>query len=647
MPQSLKLIFALAFAALLTSHTLAQSSTPLSTAVPASSGITLKTNARLVVVDVVVTDKHQQPVHNLKQSDFTLLESNTPQTISHFEEHIYPNPKAQPAAPLPVLPPGFYTNFYPDLPGDSLNIILLDTLNTPLEDQARARERLKTYLKTEKPGIRTAIFGLGTRLVLLQGFTSDPAVLRSILEKKPTSGSILIDNPLSGGDKNAAANQLGDDAKKFTDAMGNGPTEIQIVANLAQIEAMKQSFQLKLRAQYTLDAMNLLARYLSGLPGRKNLIWFSGSFPINVLPNGEKPGGTGGDFFDPFSGVVSSETEFRQTVALLAHAQVAVYPVDARGLITSTAIADVTDRGPQYGRNPAGIAKDDTDFFQQTVAEHGTMTDMAEQTGGRAFVDTNGLTQAVDAAIESGSNFYTLTYAPTDSTSDGKFRKIQIHLQQGLNLAYRRGYYADDPNPKASQPDSASTSAPEKTATIPDPMRIAMMPGGPDPSELLFKARILPAAAASEKSLVPGNAPNPNPKLSHGPYRRYIVDLAADPNSVLFAKASDGHYSESIEIRTYVYDLDGVLINNMIATSSSNIAAADLQSFLKGGIQLHQEISVPTKGTYTLRIGIHDLNGDRLGAIEVPVTAIQNLPPLPAPGTPTPSNPARAPVAPN
>ncbi len=75
---------------------------------------------------------------------------------------------------------------------------------------------------------------------------------------------------------------------------------------------------------------------------------------------------------------------------------------------------------------------------------------MAEQTGGRAFLNTNGLAQAVASAINDGSNFYTITYSPADTRFDGAFRKVDLKLQgpragQGLTLAYRHGYFAIDP----------------------------------------------------------------------------------------------------------------------------------------------------------------------------------------------------------
>jgi hypothetical protein len=272
---------------------------------------------------------------------------------------------------------------------------------------------------------------------------------------------------------------------------------------------------------------------------------------------------------------------------------------------------------------------------------------MADQTGGRAFINTNGLSEAISSAINSGSNFYTLTYSPTDPAQDGKFRKIQVKLQQqGYNLAYRRGYYAVDPNAAAktkalSQPVSAAAAKaapPAKGAPAPlpppDPMRAAMTRGAPDPTQIIFKARILPTTATTEDTLAPGSRANPNTKLSNGPYRRYQVDIAADPRPILFTKTSDGFYHSQLDLRIYVYDQDGTLMVESLAASKSDLTPDLLKQVLTSGFPLHQQISVPAKGTYYLRIGLHDITGDKLGAIEVPVAAISNLPPLPAPAPP-------------
>ncbi len=100
-----------------------------------------------------------------------------------------------------------------------------------------------------------------------------------------------------------------------------------------------------------------LARTLSGIPGRKNLIWFSGAFPISILPDPESK--------DPFGAVVSAEQEFRETVNLLTLSQVSVYPIDTRGVLTSH-VLDPTNANNQYTRNPKLYAAEESSFFTQS-----------------------------------------------------------------------------------------------------------------------------------------------------------------------------------------------------------------------------------------------------------------------------------------
>ncbi len=81
------------------------------------------------------------------------------------------------------------------------------------------------------------------------------------------------------------------------------------------------------RVTDTLSAMNQLARYLSGMPGRKNLIWLSGSFPLNFLPNQASA--------NHGASAVMFQQKLHETTNLLAASQVAIYPIDSRGLTNS------------------------------------------------------------------------------------------------------------------------------------------------------------------------------------------------------------------------------------------------------------------------------------------------------------------------
>jgi VWFA-related protein len=592
----------------------AQSTPQTTTQTPAPAAVpTLRASTRIVVVDVVVTDQKQNPVRNLKASDFTLMEKGQPQTIAHFEEHSAATAAdAAKMPPIPKLEPGVFTNYSPTPPGGALNVLLFDALNTPLKDQAFVRQQMIKYLAAPHPGVRMAVFGLGQRLHLLQGFTSDPEVLRAVVsgKKNGMTASPLMDNAVAG-------DTVGQDSpmNDMIDQLGSDPSTAAVAAQMQQFQAEQQSFQTMLRTRYTLDAMNLLGRYLSGLPGRKNLIWFSGSFPVNILPDA--------DLQNPFAVMESMDDEFHETINLLSRAQVAVYPIDARGLMTSP-MMDASNSGSKYAKNPAAFGKDQAKFFQQTAEEHGTMMQMAQDTGGKAFVNTNGLKEAVEKAVEAGSNYYTLTYTPTNRDWKGDYRKIEVKLaQQGYNLAYRRGYYADDPNAHvtSARKDAAATAAPF------DPLRAAMQWGGPDPTEILFEASILPESDKTDAELSKDN--QVAPKVT-GPYRKYAVYFVADPHAITAVEVENGQHHIDMEFVSFVYSADGVLSTWTSKHVSVILSEEQYKGMLQGGVRFRQEISVPVKGQYFLRVGLEDFATQHVGALEIGVDAVSKLKPLSA-----------------
>ncbi len=612
---------------------------PSSNAVP-----TLRAGTQLVIVDVVVTDKSQKPVHGLKVSDFSLTEENVPQSIKHFEEHAALTPADATKFPtLPKMPPGVFTNYVPEPVNGAVNLLLLDTLNTPVRDQVFVRQQLLAYLNNVPPGTRIAIFGLSTQLTILQSFTSDPALLKAVASAKPGKSSPLLQDSVGGsGIQNSMADDLED--------MG---ASAETVANLRQFEAQQQSAQLELRIRYTLDAMNQLARYLSSIPGRKNLIWFSGSFPISILPDTTQTSTGASALPDPFAVVADYEKEFRDTVNLLARSQVAVYPIDARGLMNSPVFDAATTRN--YSRGPTRMNQDQNKFFNDTAAEHSTMSQMAEATGGHAFYNTNGLAQAVSTAISDGSNFYTLAYTPSNPARDGKFRKIKLQLaKQGLTLAYRHGYYADDPDkgapvvksesPQSGVADAAVTAATQNSQRA---MRAAVMRGSPTPSEIIMKVGVYSVGPATQTEETPATG-NILAEKIHGPFHRYSVSYAINPANITFIRGADGKIRGDFELAIFVFNPEGFLVNRI--NSDLHIASSleDLKKNVARGIQYNQEISAPAKGEYFLRIVVHDRTRDKFGAVEVATSEVRNLPlPTAAPSTATPQVSPASPPATN
>jgi hypothetical protein len=313
-----------------------------------------------------------------------------------------------------------------------------------------------------------------------------------------------------------------------------------------------------------------------------------------------------------------------------------VYPVDARGIQTDPTFS-VTNMAATSADTGAAAATASMAFMTQTAQEHGTMEAMAADTGGEAFYNTNGLTQAVTKAVQEGSNYYTLTYSPVNLQWDERFRTIKVKVAEpNVQLTYRNGYYAIDPSDRNRVAAQGAATALVQTNT----MSAAMMHGGPDPAEILFKVRVRPASAPPEATILASNQSNPDPKMKiEGPFKQYGVDLVPDAHAVTCRVGPDGNHHCVLHTR---------------------LTPAEYDTLLSGGMAFHQQISVPVKGQYYLRTAIHDMVSDNVGAVEIPIGAVARLDPLkevaaapaaapdatgtPAAPAPAPANAAPAPA---
>jgi VWFA-related protein len=577
---------------------------------------TIRAEAKLVTVDVTVSDKNGQPVHGLKPGDFVLMEGNQQQSIRSFEENTHQTARSM-GPVLPPMPPGTFSDYTSVPPGGALNVLLLDSLNTSIADQAYVRYQLQQYVKKAKPGTRIAIFGLAQKLFMLQGFDSDPQVLKNAVEHKLTArGSSLLDDAQGSGSLPGSAS---DSASAVAQQDPSNMALASVSSNIQQFEADQRAFALQLRIDYTLDAFNSLAHYLSAFPGRKNVIWFSGSFPINILPDptAEK---------DSRNLVLNNE-QFRETASLLSQAQVAVYPVDARGLTADPTFAASARRSDSSGKASA-------EFYQAHIDEHGTMNQLAEDTGGKASFNTNDLATAVQNAIESGSNYYTLTYEPPAHDTHGGYRAIHLALNgrlqaAGYTLAYRHGYFVDDPAHLSK--DLIASRARIDDAPSPGAMsryvQLAMAHGAPTPEDILFKVRVLPIDVRPEEQLAPNNLPN-SVKPLKPPFRRFAIDIAAVPDAFQLTRTDDGRRIGAMEFSVLLYNSDGMLMNATGRTVPLSLTPEAYRQFLSG-VNSHFEISVPVKALDSfLRIGVHDVPSNRMGVVEIPVVSVAHLTPL-------------------
>jgi len=564
---------------------------------------TLKTKVRLVVIDVLVANGKGEPTAGLTKEDFEVLEDGKPQTISVFEEHKGVPPKH---FKLPPMPPNVYTNFPVTQSADSVNIILLDALNTPASDQSYVHAQMLKYLQTIPPNTRVAIFTLASRLRVLQGITTDSSQLLAAINSEKAGPQA---SPLRPSTAESDADQSRVD---FLTAESHAPPPApnQIPAQYAAdpISATKQfladtaSFLADARVSMTLEALQQLGRYLSAIPGRKNVIWFSGSFPAGIVPDADLP--------DPFSGAVNFQQEIRKTTDLLTTAQVALYPIAAEGLVSDTAF-QVDNR--QIGQKRVSVAAQDTMRQSRTAAmdlssAHASMEQLAKDTGGKAFYNTNGLNDALTRVVNNGSHFYSLAYSPTNTNMDGKYRRIQVKLTNAKgSLAYRRGYYADDVS-------TALASAQKQNS---DPLLPLMGRDLPDYSQILYKILVQPANPQPAQD-APRAGTNSEMK---GPFTRYAVDFAVTPEDLRLDQSTDSVRHGDIEVMLVAYDSKGKPLNLVVTRNEISIPAKDYPSVQRGGLQIHREIDVP-KAEAFLRTGIYDLRSDNAGTLGVPLAAV-------------------------
>jgi VWFA-related protein len=576
---------------------------------------TIRSRVSLVSLDIVVTDASGHAVHGLKPADFTVLEDGQKMTPRSFEEHRVDMSAAVPDGPKAALPANVFTNFADTRSNGALNVLLLDLLNTPVGDQVTVRQQMMEYLKNIPAGMRMAVFGLNAQLEMLQGFTSDPAMLKSAIEGMGSKRSILLRTAQDDDDDNDALAMLNG---------GGDPSQAEITQALANFQAEGAAMQTVVRIQDTLDALKELARYLDGLPGRKNLIWFSGSFPVSL--NGEFTRGSATGITKPFGPSVQQDftADTRVAADLLARAHVAAYPIDARGVFTNPAMKVDTSQSsltnpfsngmPSRNGDPTAVpnafAQSEVKMEKQMDEEHGAMDEMADETGGKAQYGTNGLKDAVATAIENGSNYYTVTYAPTNHDWNGEPRTIKVSTDKpGVQLLYRHGYFAA-PVTAAANGASGARSA----------MQQAMIHGAPNATQIVFRVRV-DEAAATESLLPKGN--QPNEKLMKPPYRHYTVWYAADLRNVVFSMTPDGIYHGEVQYEAKLCDSDGQVINGIADAVHANLPTDKYLAILKQGLYVKQELDAPAKGQYYLRIGMHDPTSDHVGAVEIPLSAVK------------------------
>jgi VWFA-related protein len=515
--------------------------------------VVIRTTTRLVQINVIAT-KHGAPVPGLKKEDFQVFDNGKRQEIRQFSEEtraILPSA----AAPLPQ---GTFTNQLEQRSGTpaAVTAILLDGVNTRFSDQTYARKQVVQFLKQIQPEDRVAIYTLDTRgLRVLHDYTTDSSDLVAKLAKYQgdiapdvTGASDLID-PLGG----------------WLGAGGN---------------SYERAFFLNNRILQTLKAIEFIADNLAPLPGRKNLIWVSSAFPLQVGFPGFGGGGGGGggragggrsgpSGMSPSSFPKEQQTwtaDADQTIRALNNANLAIYPVDARGLVAS-ASARVSSR---------------------TYRNQATMEELASRTGGRAFVNSNDIAGAIRTAVEDSSVTYTLGYYPQNDKFDNSFHNLKVKLVEfpHVDLRYRKGYLDQSTPPQ----DEGLRRAALRDAVL-SPM---------DANGVGLRATVHEASGG------------------------FDVTLRVDPKSFLLDPQGD-RWTGKLDLLFLERDAHGVQTYGVDDTMSLELKQQNYDRVQREGLMYHRVLPRTGKAS-DIRVVVRDASTGAVGSITAALNAIPAQP---------------------
>jgi len=551
---------------------------PSSSASQASGEYVYRSTVRRVPIDVVVQDKDGKPVRGLKRSDFKVQEDGKDQRVLTFDVSDGTAPAFVPPK-LPPMPP----NTFVDLPREPergpLYILYYDMVNTSQVDQMSFRTELLKFVDNAAPGTRIALFVNAKGLHMMQGFTTDHALLREAILRKgppPSIPNVFL----------------------FGETFG------------------------RYDAGAALSNLNFMSEYLSGLPDRKNLIWLASYHPIPVGPtvvgiDTTKPsspamagsvGGMGGPSTLDLSELL--QDSIRHTYASLMRSRVALYPVSLSGVTGS-------DDAVVVGGGDAMVDRQNLDTI-------------AASTGGHAFYGNNRTGELIEQAVEHGESYYTLSYAPQNANFDGSERRIHIALaddSKKYHLTYRSVYYAVSDDAVQDAHKKQVTQQRFLAAKASDTLYATVQHGAPMLHDLLFAAHLATVGearmATAEEMRALEDSPaffrtrrhNQNPKpLAPVKMQQYVINYdVIDP--ALRAAAKRKQQPTMLEFAAAAYNNDGTLLNSILNKGEISSAARG-EGKVDHRFQAVQELEVPPGAAY-IRVVVRNVANDRTGALEV------------------------------
>jgi VWFA-related protein len=373
----------------------------------------------LIEVPVVVTDKSGNHLHGLNKEDFTIFENGKPVSVTNFEELTAGTGRLIP----PPVAAGQFRNL--SLDGSqprNIVVIALDTVNTPFLDQSYGRHELVKFLAHNLDSGQVLALMLITShgLKVVQGLSGDPAHLMQALNK--AAGEI---SPMEVMSTDAQESLTGGLPTFGQGGSGSDPVLGGLNWFVQYGDAVEAQFQQSNAIETTMNAFLGIAWSLSGVPGRKSLIWATGGFPFTLDSPSTVPGGY-------------LSLLYERTMLALNDAQVSIYPVDIRGLANSPSFVS----GNTSGTFGPGRSRQISNRIWLQQSKIDTLNDFADMTGGKAFYNTNDLAGSFKRAADDASSYYMLGYYLDTKNDKPGWRKLQVKVdKKDAEVRARNGFF--------------------------------------------------------------------------------------------------------------------------------------------------------------------------------------------------------------
>ena len=553
----------------------------------------LKVTTRLVTVDVVARDHKGNPVSDLKADEFQITEQASShkslQKIASFRMLDRAKARVPDEEKMALqLPVGVHTNLVTTKRLSAPpTILLVDGLNTEATTQLQVRKKMVQLLASVPGEVPLAVFLLGRELRLLQSFTTDTRLLKAAAEQARTLEAVNLqtkdarDDSMSHSsllEEMAGAQGQGDIPGGPPGGGGNSDALLAMRAlQLQRFEREQYADSMDIRVKITLDALRMLARHVSGYPGRKNLIWLSSAFPLAISPDANLT------MVARFSGMRNYSNDLAAVASALTDAQIAMYPVDPRGIETQ-ALFDPQSQGRLNPFSEGATLRRESDVRYSNQA---SMQDLAYQTGGQVCLNNNDISECVKRAIDDSSSYYELTYYPSDPNWHGEFRRIFVKTTRpGVRLSFRQGYFARDFDPTIAAKDQNDADARISQASCGDFLNA---------TSILLEASGLPPDQ-------PGQA-------------KYFIVI--DPNALSFKADENGVRSVQLELATCMFNERGAPLQYNRQSISQKLTESEYQSAKTHGVP-HSISFVPKPETARVRLLVCDARAGMVGSVDLP-----------------------------